>query len=244
MDYKKEYNDTLNVIREIYNQVNDDTKKLFESKFPMLNDSKRIVHILIDMMKRWKNNAEECDVVQDVKDAEKAISLLEKYKVLTQNGEGLYYYAKDGTFTFLGNPIPVEPTFPIEGQCEPEKSSYAENEKQEMTFNDKQYLLVCKNALKEYCAKEKWDYNIISKWLEKCVNLSNIAQESKKVEWTEKDEKIKNALIKYFTTTGGRSLSCDPQEVISWIKNRGPQSEPRKKNCWKEGLKNQGLKNL
>ena len=32
--------------------------------------------------------------------------------------------------------------------------------------DDEQYLLVCKNALRKYQVSDKWDADIISKWLE------------------------------------------------------------------------------
>lgn len=36
----------------------------------------------------------------------------------------------------------------------------------EWTEQDKQFLLVCKNALAKYQVSDKWDANIISRWLE------------------------------------------------------------------------------
>lgn len=57
-------------------------------------------------------------------------------------------------------------------------------QKPKWTDDDKQYLLVCKNALRKYQVSDKWDADIISKWLE-----DKLKQGELKPKWTEEDEK-------------------------------------------------------
>jgi hypothetical protein len=48
--------------------------------------------------------------------------------------------------------------------------------KQKSTWSEKdeQYLLVCKNALKKYEVSDKWDSNIIIRWLENRLKEKNL----------------------------------------------------------------------
>ena len=57
---------------------------------------------------------------------------------------------------------------------------------------DEQYLLVCKNALAKYQSTDKWDANIISRWLE---SLKDRAQSQPKQEWSEEDEEMRKKLL-------------------------------------------------
>lgn len=55
--------------------------------------------------------------------------------------------------------------------------------------DDKQYLLVCKNALYKYQSSDKWDATIIYNWLEeKLKSIKGRVQPQTKQEWNEEDE--------------------------------------------------------
>jgi hypothetical protein len=56
-------------------------------------------------------------------------------------------------------------------------------QKSKGTEEDEQYLLVCKNALRKYQVSDKWDADIISKWLE-----NKLEQGERKPMWSENDE--------------------------------------------------------
>ena len=58
-------------------------------------------------------------------------------------------------------------------------------QKPEWSEEDKQFLLVCKNALAKYQVSDKWDANIISRWLEN--KLKSLKPQS---QWKPSDEQI------------------------------------------------------
>ena len=58
--------------------------------------------------------------------------------------------------------------------------------KQEWSREDEQYLLVCKNALAKYQISDKWDANIISRWLEN--RLKSLRPQK---QWKPTEEQIK-----------------------------------------------------
>ena len=57
----------------------------------------------------------------------------------------------------------------------------------EWSEEDDQFLLVCKNALAKYQVSDKWDANIISRWLE---NKLKSLQPQPKQDWRPSDEQL------------------------------------------------------
>jgi hypothetical protein len=92
---------------------------------------------------------------------------------------------------------------------------------------DKQYLLVCKNALAKYQVSDHWDAMIISKWLEEKVKSSVLQP---KQEWSEEDENNLNSCISKLEIDmqhwegHGKTMVDGDRKLISWLKSLRPQS--------------------
>ena len=83
------------------------------------------------------------------------------------------------------------------------------------TDDDEQYLLVCKNALRKYQVSDKWDADIISKWLE-----DKLKQGEQKPAWSEEDELL--ALSIEHVMNCASLLNIVPEKVDkirTWIKS-------------------------
>ena len=78
--------------------------------------------------------------------------------------------------------------------------------------DDEQYLLVCKNALRKYQVSDKWDADIISKWLE-----DKLKQGEQKPKWTEEDEERLQSCI---STLQGKGLMGGVDTInTKWLKS-------------------------
>lgn len=88
-----------------------------------------------------------------------------------------------------------------------------EQKSAEWSEDDEQYLLVCKNALTKYQTTDKWDANIIFRWLEdKLKSLKDQVQP--KQGWSEEDEKIYQSIID--DTVQENQLG---KKQIDWLEN-------------------------
>ena len=79
--------------------------------------------------------------------------------------------------------------------------------------DDEQYLLVCKNALRKYQVSDKWDADIISKWLD-----DKLKQGEQKPKWTEEDERFLNDVD--FTLFQYKEMPKERYwKIIDWLKS-------------------------
>lgn len=79
--------------------------------------------------------------------------------------------------------------------------------------DDEQYLLVCKNALRKYQVSDKWDAEIISKWLE-----DKLKQGEQKPKWSEEDECYMSECIGAIATKDGWSFE-EKRKTKHWLKS-------------------------
>ena len=80
--------------------------------------------------------------------------------------------------------------------------------------DDEQYLLVCKNALHKYQVSDKWDADIISKWLD-----DKLKQGEQKPKWSDEDDTIRFELIKRMEALDHYWNRPTDQKLIDWIKS-------------------------
>ena len=101
------------------------------------------------------------------------------------------------------------------------------------TSEDEQHLIVCENALRKYQVSDRWDADIIIKWLE-----DKLKQGEQKPKWTEEDEDMIESIIDYlkpmpifFESTNGKSGKEYTKKFIKrsikWLKS----IEQRMKEC-------------
>ena len=89
--------------------------------------------------------------------------------------------------------------------------------KPKWTDDDEQYLLVCKNALRKYQVSDKWDADIISKWLED--KLKQGKQGEKTSKWTEEDDTIRCEIIRRMEALDHYWNRHNDQKLIDWLKS-------------------------
>lgn len=84
--------------------------------------------------------------------------------------------------------------------------------------DDEQYLLVCKNALRKYQVSDKWDADIISKWLEDIIK-----QREQKPKWSEEDEGMMSHCIGAIHIAGKQVCNSytakDKEQMKNWLKS-------------------------
>ena len=96
------------------------------------------------------------------------------------------------------------------------------SEKPKWSDDDEQYLLVCKNALSKYQVSNKWDADIISKWLD-----DKLKQGEQKPTWSEEDEKMVKDIIAAIDT-------LYPHGMVNWLKSLKYRVQPQLKYEWDE----------
>ena len=88
-------------------------------------------------------------------------------------------------------------------------------QKPKWTDDDKQYLLVCKNALRKYQLSDKWDADIISKWLE-----DKLKQGELKPTWTKEDKSKVEDIVYFLDTAKVHYASAKAlDDCITWLKS-------------------------
>ena len=91
-------------------------------------------------------------------------------------------------------------------------------QKPKWSDDDEQYLLVCKNALRKYQVSDKWDADIISKWLED--KLKQGKQGEKTSKWTEEDESKVEDIIYFLNTAKTHYASTKAlDDCIDWLES-------------------------
>ena len=85
----------------------------------------------------------------------------------------------------------------------------------EWNSDDEQYLLICKNALAKYQVSDKWDADIISRWLE---NKVKSLPTQPKQEWSKEDEKIKDVTIAFLEEFKQKGYE-NAVMCIDWLKS-------------------------
>ena len=86
-------------------------------------------------------------------------------------------------------------------------------QKSKWTEEDEQYLLVCKNALRKYQVSNKWDADIISKWLE-----NKLEQGERKPMWSENDEHHRMICLECVEDCATQQRT-DFSKTIDWLKS-------------------------
>ena len=78
---------------------------------------------------------------------------------------------------------------------------------------DEQYLLICKNALRKYQVSDKWDADIISKWLE-----DNLKQRNG---WKPSEEQIDaiRYVVQHYTPNACEELAWDSLKTLEIMCN-------------------------
>ena len=108
MDYKKLYDKALELTRQKYEQARKDNNPIYciyEEIFPELRESED-ERIMKKMIEHFKSKTKDTWCNMPVKSI---LDWLEKQKVLTEHKEGIYYYYRDGTFTFISSPAVENP---------------------------------------------------------------------------------------------------------------------------------------
>ena len=80
--------------------------------------------------------------------------------------------------------------------------------------DDEQYLLVCKNALHKYQVSDKWDADIISKWLD-----DKLKQGEQKPKWSDEDDYNAQCYIAKAERDIANGCTGRNKELIDWLKS-------------------------
>ena len=124
------------------------------------------------------------------------------YKCLSKHDRAEFEVSY-GHSIYLEDPVVCKHFIPFEKQGE---------QKPKWGDDDEQYLLVCKNALRKYQVSDKWDADIISKWLD-----DKLKQGEQKPKWSEEDDKI---LIDCYNVIHRSDYSKEKRlEIVNWIKS-------------------------
>ena len=89
-----------------------------------------------------------------------------------------------------------------------------QGEKPKWGDDDEQYLLVCKNALHKYQVSDKWDADIISKWLD-----DKLKQGEQKPKWSEEDDYNVHCCIAKAESDIANGCTGRNKELIDWLKS-------------------------
>ena len=98
-----------------------------------------------------------------------------------------------------------------------EKKEIKKMEQKSKWDDDEQYLLVCKNALRKYQMSDKWDADIIIKWLD-----DKLKQEELKSKWSKEDEKSWLGIIDEIKANKSTAPDYDIKtynRFLSWLNN-------------------------
>ena len=183
MDYEKKYKDLLDKAKKLHDENWDECKVCLESLFPELAESederirKKLIKYFQDLKGGWFGNISHDDILAWLEKQGKQASVIRWYDVslIPQEMEELLveWDSEDATWHEIAFYHADTKTF-WDGTRQVENVTrwcYIDDilEKQapkSKWSDDEQYLLVCKNALRKYQVSDKWDAEIISKWLE------------------------------------------------------------------------------
>ena len=240
MDYEKAYKELVGKIEKAYLYAQtDSTKAVLEEIRPELveSDDERIRKELIQFIKNWKdpNNIgrphDFPTLTRNVEQCDRYIAWLEKQGDKAQgksawgdeeyNGEDYgidsLYHAQRILEKTLGKVDGYQTDDGIlSHKCAITAVKKLCEQKPKWSNDDEQYLLVCKNALRKYQVSDKWDADIISKWLEDKLKQ----EEEQNTKWTDEDEKKRKCLIKGLEDRMGFGWASDPfsrEEYINWL---------------------------
>ena len=207
MDYEKKYKDALDAMRMfIYPKLCGDAKLAAENVFSELRESED-ERIMKKMIEHFKSKTKDTWCNMPVKSI---LDWLEKQKVLTEHKEGIYYYYRDGTFTFISPPavenphnftVPKPNEKPVDYDHEMWKNCEAnfEGGKKEVIDHPEKYGL----------------------------------QKEQKPAWSEEDEKIKSCIGLALTDVDEqrfKDFGTTLKDCLSWLKSLLPQP----KSEWSE----------
>lgn len=102
MDYEKKYKGALAWVESIYPELNHEHQMEAEAFFPELRESED-ERIRKELIEHIKANKEEDYVLFKKFSPDDVIAWLEKLKVFTEHGDGLYHFG-NSEFTYVGNP--------------------------------------------------------------------------------------------------------------------------------------------
>ena len=219
---EKKYKELVGKIEKAYLYAQtDSTKAVLEDIFPELKD---------DDEKTRKELIELIGCMHDADPRKKGwIAWLEKLKVFSEHGDGLYYFGDNG-FTYVGNPTCDNVSWIEKQGDKPQGKTALEAIKENPVNNankiepkfkiEKGKWYVCiKDLLDNYANRAFYKGDeYLRRWLKDIIHK----EYDKSTEWSEEDEENVNNILYVFNQLKGASFYKEDdtaEKIIAWLES-------------------------